>query len=77
MKIAAEKTVTKKDLWDIVVDVSWANISTRYFGKSRSWLHHKLNGTDNGGGLTKEERQTLKEGLKDLASRINVCAERL
>lgn len=77
MKTIKEKQITKKDLWDIVVDVSWANISTRYFGKSRSWLHHKLNGTDSNGGLTKEEQQILKAGLLDLAKRITDCADKI
>ena len=77
METTTTKNITKKDFWDIIVDVSWANISKRYFGKSRSWLHHKLNGTDSSGGLTDEEQQILKEGLQDLAKRINVCAEKL
>mgnify|MGYP001067729277 CR=1 FL=1 len=71
------KENTKQTLNDIIVDVSWANISKRYFGKSRSWLHHKLQGTDSQGGFTDEEQQDLKLALKDLAKRINHCADNL
>lgn len=77
MEAIKEQETTKKLLWDIIVDVSWANISKRYFGKSRSWLHHKLDGTDSKGGFTEEERETLKEALNDLSHRIKMCAEKL
>jgi len=72
-----QKTNAKSVLWDIIVDVSWANISKKYFGRSRSWLHHKLDGTDSKGGLTKEETETLKESLLDLSERIKKCAKKL
>ena len=76
MKTIQKQTV-KKIVWDIIVDVSWANISKKYFGKSRSWLHHKLQGTDSNNGFTDDERQQLKESLYDLANRINACADKL
>ncbi len=77
MSNVKEEQTTKSQLWDIIVDVSWSNISKRYFGKSRSWLHHKLDGTDSKGGLTEAERQTLKEALQDLSKRIDICASKL
>ena len=72
-----QKQAVKKIVWDIIVDVSWANISKKYFGKSRSWLHHKLQGTDSNNGFTDDERQQLKESLYDLANRTNACADKL
>ena len=72
-----KKIEVKTALWDIIVDVSWANVSKKYFGKSRSWLHHKLQGTDSNGGFTDNEKQQLKESLHDLANRINTCANKL
>jgi len=70
-----EKANIESILTDIIVDVSWANISKKYFGKSRSWLHHKI--ADSKGGLTNEERNTLKKALYDLASRIENVAHKL
>ena len=72
-----EKETVKGLMWDIIVDVSWANISKRYFQRSRSWLHHKLDGTDSKGGFTTEERAELKDALHDLAKRIAACADKL
>lgn len=77
--------VVKKDsmkimMYDIIVDVSWANISKKYFGKSRSWLSQKMTGV-NGNGVdtdfSKEEKETLKNALNDLAKRIQVCADKI
>lgn len=31
---------------DILLDVTWAKIAKRYFGKSPSWIYNKLNGTE-------------------------------
>lgn len=74
------KESTKNLMWDIIVDISWANISTKYFGKSRSWLSQKMNGKDGNGGqgeFTDIEKETLKNALNDLAYRIQVCANKL
>lgn len=50
--------------------------------KSRSWLSRKINGKDSNGSdkvitFTDRERKQLKDGLRDLAKRINACAERI
>ncbi|MBW7871621.1 MAG: DUF5053 domain-containing protein [Flavobacteriia bacterium] len=70
----------KELMWDIIVDISWANISTKYFGKSRSWLSQKMNGID-GNGLptefTEDEKEKMKFALNDLADRIKACADNL
>ena len=63
----------KQTLADILLDISWARLSTRYFGRSRSWLHQKLDGRNSNGGegdFTDEEKARLKDALNDLAARI-------
>lgn len=71
----------KRRLADILVEVSWREIARRYFGKSSSWLYHKLDGIKSdgtkGGGFTPEETKKLKLALNDLASRINTAASQL
>lgn len=44
------RTTMKQTLADILLDISWARLSTRYFGRSRSWLHQKLDGRSSNGG---------------------------
>ncbi|MCH5599776.1 DUF5053 domain-containing protein [Niabella ginsengisoli] len=71
---------TKKQLSDIALDVSWAKVSQRYFGKSASWIYNKLNEVDgNGGkgGFTDEEKTTLKNALYDFAERIRNTADKI
>lgn len=53
--------------------ISWADVSRNYFGKSNSWLYHKLNGIDGNKKPTTfsdEERETLKKSLMDLSKKI-------
>jgi len=74
------KSTVKQKLSDILLDISMAKISTKYFEKSRSWLYHKLDGVDGNGkptDFTEEEKEKLREALKDLSHRISVCAESL
>lgn len=80
MEITKQKKSMKSLMWDIIVDISWANISKKYFGKSRSWLSQKMNGLDGNGSNTEfseEEQQILKEALYDLSNRIKICADKL
>jgi len=70
----------KQKMADILLDISVAKISTRYFEKSRSWLYHKLDGIDGNGkptDFTTEEKEQLRNALKDLSNRISACAESL
>ncbi|PJR04308.1 DUF5053 domain-containing protein [Avrilella dinanensis] len=74
------KGTVKQKLSDILLDISMAKISTKYFEKSRSWLYHKLDGIDGNGkptDFTAEEKETLRAALKDLSSRIDSCADSL
>lgn len=68
----------KSKMSDILVAVSWRDIARTYFGKSSSWLYHKLDGIDgNGGngGFTPEEAMQLKGALCDLSDRIRRAAD--
>ena len=70
----------KARLSDILVAVSWREIPRTYFGKSSSWLYHKLDGIKgdgSDGGFTVQETQQLKSALNDLASRITDAASKL
>lgn len=68
----------KNKMSDILVAISWREIARTYFGKSSSWLYHKLDGIDgNGraGGFTPDEAEQLKGALCDLADRIRRAAD--
>lgn len=69
----------KARLQDILLSVSWREVSNTYFGKSSSWLYHKLDGIDgnggNRGGFTPEEAEQLRGALCDLSERIRRAAE--
>jgi hypothetical protein len=70
----------KQKMSDILLDISLAKISMKYFDKSRSWLYHKLDGIDCDGKPTDfsaEEKEQLRNALKDLSNRISTCADKL
>ena len=70
----------KQKLRDLLVAISWADLSRTYFGKSNSWLYHKMDGVDGNGKptqFTEEELETLKFALKDLSNRISTAADSL
>lgn len=70
----------KSRLSDILVAISWRELARTYFGKSSSWLYHKLDGikTDGSeGGFSEAETNQLKEALNDLANRIKEAASKL
>lgn len=78
MEIAVKKDriTMKQKMSDILLDVSWAKLSEKHFGKSRSWLYHKLDGINNGkpDDFNESEKEILRNALLDLASRISRCA---
>lgn len=72
------KMTMKQTLQDILLDISWARLSMRYFGRSRSWLHQKLDGRNSNGGdgdFSEQEREQLRAALKDLSRRISEAAD--
>lgn len=74
-------TDAKKRLNDILLAISWREIARTYFGKSSSWLYHKLDGIKSdgtyGGGFSPEEAEQLSNALNDLADRIKKAASSL
>jgi hypothetical protein len=76
----SKKTDLRQELSDIILDVSWAKVSRRYFGRSPSWIYHKIDGIDGNGkpaGFLEEERIELKNALFDLSERIRNAANRI
>lgn len=73
-----EKITARHQLDDIMLEVSWADISKTYFGKSSSWMYNKLNGRDGNGGFgefTDDEKETLRQALYDLSNRLREAAD--
>lgn len=70
----------RRRLDDIIVCVSWREIARYYFGRSSSWLYHKMDGIDGNGGVggfTEEEAEKMKIALYDLSERIKMAADRI
>lgn len=70
----------KSHLADIYTVLTWKEIAHTYFGKSASWMYHKLSGIDGKGepsGFTPEETAQLRQALIDLSERIRRAADRL
>lgn len=68
-----EESDIKKQLADILLAVSWREISYQYFNQSASWLYHKLDADD----FTSDEQMKLREALFDLSDRIRRAAEKI
>ena len=75
----AEMTMRQK-LQDILMIVSWREIARNYFGKSSSWLYHKLDGIDGNGGkgeFSEKEKEQMRGALCDLADRLRRAADNI
>ena len=73
-----EQQTMRQKLYDLLVAIAWADLSRTYFGKSSSWLYHKMDGRDGNGKpttFTAEEQEQLKGALIDLSNRIRKAAE--
>jgi hypothetical protein len=78
METTVKKTTVKQQLSNILLDISWAKISQKYFGKSSSWMYHKLDGIDGNGNesdFTYSEKVQLKNALFDFSERVRRTAE--
>ena len=67
-----ELTVAEK-VGDVTKMVSMAYIARTYFGKTRSWLAHKLHGDIVNGkpsSFSEEELQTLKNARGDMSKKL-------
>lgn len=74
------RTDMKARLGDILMALSWREIAKNYFGKSSSWLYHKMDGIDGNGGVggfSDSEAMELKDALIDLSDRIRAAADRI
>ena len=70
----------KTKLNDILLSITWRDIVHRYFGKSSSWLYHKMDGIDGNGGkgeFSPAEAKQLQMALYDLSDRIRAAADRI
>ena len=70
----------KSKMDDILMFLSWGEISEEYFGRSRSWIYQKMNGNLKNGtptAFTDEEKEKLRSALTDLAGRIINAAKEI
>lgn len=75
-----DKAVLDLKQQDIVKVLKMSYIAERFFGRSRSWLCHKLNNdTVNGkpDGFTPAEREKLKNALDTIAYEIQILSDNL
>lgn len=84
MEVVAVKqnkdNTVKQRIQDIQLLVSWREIARTYFGKSSSWLYHKLDGIDGNGGIggfTDDEKVMLRGALCEVSNRIRAAADRI
>ena len=74
------QTTMKMRLSDILLSITWRDIARRYFGKSSSWLYHKMDGINGNGGkdeFSPEEAKQLQAALYDLSDRIRAAADKI
>lgn len=67
-----ELTMAEK-MGEVVQMVSMAYIARTYFGKSRSWLAHKMNGNIVNGRIASfsdDERATFRRALTDMSEKL-------
>ena len=77
METVLEKATMKHQLKDIALEISWAKLAQKYFGRSASWMYHKMDGIDgNGrsGEFSDDEKEQLRGALCDLSERIRKAA---
>ncbi len=79
-KITPDKLVLDLKKEDIMKVLKVSYIAERIFGRSRSWLCHRLNNDIVNGkreGFTPEEREKLKQALDTIAYEIQILADNL
>lgn len=77
---APDKVVVDLKREDISKVLKVSYIAERFFGRSRSWLCHKLNNDIVNGkreGFTIEERKKLKDALDTIAYEIQILSDNL
>lgn len=79
-EIPKDKLVLSLDGEDVSKVLKLSYIAERFFGRSRSWLCHKLNNDIVNGkreGFTVEEKQKLKSALDTIAYEIQILSDKL
>ncbi|MDE6230029.1 MAG: DUF5053 domain-containing protein [Muribaculaceae bacterium] len=69
-----------EQLKDVVLYLKWGNISKDYFGYSRGWIYQRLNGYDGNGNaceFSENQKEILREALRDIARKLNDTADNL
>lgn len=67
----------KEKLAGILDMISLSYIAKQYFGKDKSWLYHRINGTLVNGkpaAFTDEELKVFSDALRDIGSKISVSS---
>ena len=74
-----QKATVRQTLMDVYEEVNWAYLAMNYFGKSRSWIYHKMAGTNNGkpDDFSDVDREKLRGALFDMSERIRNAATKL
>ncbi len=71
---AIEEHLLREQLGPLAEALNMSYIARTYFGKSRSWLSQRLNGSVVNGkraSMTDEEKATLTSALQDIQSQIS------
>lgn len=77
--LVKKQTSVRRILDPIILNISWAEISKEYFGKSRAWLYQKFTGYNGHAetDFTEKEREIMKSALYDLSEKIKQAAEKI
>ena len=62
----------KNEQSNVLMLISWREFARRYFGKSSSWLYHKLDGITE---FNETERSQMKSYLRHMAQELNKAAD--
>ena len=74
------QNMATNQLKEIITLLKWGNISKDYFGFSRGWIYQRLNGYDGNGNkcdFTDEQKEILREALRDIAAKLNQAADEI
>lgn len=76
-KCLRERIEVRKQLEEVLPFISVSEFAKRYFGKSASWLHQRINGNAVHGKVamfTPAELHTLANALRDVAGKLTHVA---
>lgn len=76
----ADEAILRDKLGELPEAVSFSYIARKYFGKSRYWLHQRINGYVVNGKkarFTENELQTFRRALNDIGSMLNQTSLKL